>query len=153
MKKDKSKKMPTLFDVKIEDKDEIKASEFLGRFKDNFIDNNEIYLKNYIDADIGIAFSHIKNCYKRYVCEAGWDEKKFEGIIYIIAKHRKMLIPSVFLNYGMKYDDGKLTKEIELEKRKYNLNKEKVESKKINKSEISQEEQELLDYIAQHGGR
>lgn len=145
--------MPALFDVEIKDTDEIKASEFIGRFKDDFIDNNEIYLKNYIDADIGVAFSHIKQCYKRYVCEAGWDENKFEGIIYIIAKNRKMLIPSVFLNYGMKYDDGKLTKEIAGEKRKYNLNKEKLKSKAKAKSEISQEEQELLDYIAQHGGR
>lgn len=153
MKKDKNVKKPALFDVEIKDTDEIKASEFIGRFKDDFIDNNEIYLKNYIDADIGVAFSHIKKCYKRYVCEAGWDENKFEGIIYIIAKNRKMLIPSVFLNYGMKYDDGKLTKEIAGEKRKYNLNKEKYKLKAKGKSEISQEEQELLDYIAQHGGR
>jgi len=86
------------------------------------------------------------------VCEAGWDEEKFEGIIYVIAKHRKMLIPSVFLNYGMRYDDGKLTKEIELEKKKYNLNRQrKEELQKEDKK--SKEEQELLDYIAKHGGR
>lgn len=150
MKKDK--KMPTLFNVEIEDKDEIKASKFIGKIKDDFIDNNEIYLKNYIDADVGIAFKHIKDCYKKYVCEAGWDEEKFEGIIYVIAKHRKMLIPSVFLNYGMRYDDGKLTKEIELEKKKYNLNRQRKEE--LHKEDKkSKEEQELLDYIAKHGGR
>ena len=145
----KKNKMPPLFNVEIEDKDEIRASKFIGRIQNDFIDNNKVYLNNYIDADIGIAFAHIKNCYKKYVCEAGWKEEKFEGIIYVIAKHRKMLIPSVFLNYGAKYDDGKLTKEINLEKRKYNLNKT---TKKKNKT-VSQEEQELLDYIAEHGGK
>ena len=71
MKKDK--KMPTLFNVEIEDKDEIKASKFIGKIKDDFIDNNEIYLKNYIDADVGIAFKHIKDCYKKYVWSwLGW---------------------------------------------------------------------------------
>lgn len=147
-------KMNKLFDVQIEDKDEIKAQKFIGKFKDDFIDNNEVYLKNYIDADIAVAFSHIKNAYKKYVIKAGWDEEKFEGIIFIIAKHRKMLIPSVFLNYGTKYDDGKLTQEIKLERKKYNMNKEtKKETKDTTKKNISKEEQELLDYIANNGGR
>jgi len=140
--------MPMLFDVNIEDKEEIKASKFVSKLqKKAFVSNNEIYLKNYIDADIGIAFSHIKNNYKKYVCQAGWSEEKFEDVIYIIAKHRKMLIPSVFLNYGSKYDDGKLTKEIQMEKRKYVM---KEESQKTHS--ISKEEQELLDYISKHGG-
>ena len=147
----KNERMPMLFNVEIEDKDEIKSSKFVGRIKDDFIDNNEVYLKNYIDADIGIAFKHIKDCYKKYVCEANWEEEKFEGVIYIIAKHRKMLIPSVFLNYGMKYDDGKLTKEIQLEKKKYELNRQRKEEKeKENKK--NKEEQELLEYISKHGG-
>ena len=85
------------------------------------------------------------------MCEANWEEEKFEGVIYIIAKHRKMLIPSVFLNYGMKYDDGKLTKEIQLEKKKYELNRQRKEEKeKENKK--NKEEQELLEYISKHGG-
>lgn len=148
------KKMNKLFDVQIEDKDEIKAQKFIGKFKDDFIDNNEVYLKNYIDADIAVAFAHIKNAYKKYVIKAGWDEEKFESIVFIIAKHRKMLIPSVFLNYGTKYDDGKLTQEIKLERKKYNMNKEtKKETKDTTKKNVSKEEQELLDYIANNGGR
>jgi len=142
------KNMPKLFDVEIEDKDEVKASKFIGRIQKEFIDNNEVYLKNYINADIGIAFAHIKTNYKKYVLEAGWSEQKFTEIIYILAKHRKMLIPSVFLSYGSKYDEGKLTKEIQAEKKKYSINQSKKESKAV-----SDEEQELLDYIAKHGGR
>lgn len=143
-------KMPKLFDVEIVDKDEMKAQKFIGRFKDYFIDNNEIYLKNYIDADIGIALSHIKTAYKKYVISGEWPEEKFEGVVYIIAKHRQMLIPSVFLRYGSRYDDGKLTQEIKMEMQKYNINKTKKENKE---KDISKEEQELLDYIAKHGGR
>lgn len=143
-------KMPKLFDVEIVDKDEMKAQKFIGRFKDDFIDNNEIYLKNYIDADIGIALSHIKTAYKKYVISGEWPEEKFEGVVYIIAKHRQMLIPSVFLRYGSRYDDGKLTQEIKMEMQKYNINKTKKENKE---KDISKEEQELLDYIAKHGGR
>lgn len=143
-------KMPKLFDVEIVDKDEMKAQKFIGRFKDDFIDNNEIYLKNYIDADIGIALSHIKTAYKKYVISGKWPEEKFEGVVYIIAKHRQMLIPSVFLRYGSRYDDGKLTQEIKMEMQKYNINKTKKENKE---KDISKEEQELLDYIAKHGGR
>lgn len=143
-------KMPKLFDVEIVDKDEMRAQKFIGRFKDDFIDNNEIYLKNYIDADIAIAFSHIKTAYKKYVINGEWPEEKFEGVIYIIAKHRQMLIPSVFLRYGSRYDDGKLTQEIKMEMQKYNINKTKKENKE---KDISKEEQELLDYIAKHGGR
>lgn len=137
-------KMPKLFDVNIEDKDEVKSSKFISNLqKKGFVGKNEIYLKNYIDANIGIAFSHIKQSYKKYVCEGGWSEKKFQDIIYLIAKDRKMLIPSVFLNYGSRYDDGKLTREVAIENKKY---EETPEGK-------SSDEQDLLDYIAKHGGR
>ena len=57
-----------------------------------------------------------------------------------------MLIPSVFLRYGSRYDDGKLTQEIKLEMKKYNINKTKKEKEKEEK-DISKEEQEILDYI------
>lgn len=140
-------KMPTLFDVNIEHPDEVKASKFISKLQSKgFIGKNEVYLKNYINADMGIAFGHMKTNYKTYVIKGGWSERKFEDIIYLIAKDRQMLIPNVFLRYGAKYDDGKLSKEINLERRKY-------EAKNSTKKEISSEEQELLDYIAKHGGR
>lgn len=140
--KDKNK-MPTLFEFNIEDKDEVKSSQFIGKLqKKGFIGVNKIYLQNYINADMAIAFAHIKQNYKDYVCQGGWPEDKFEEIIYIIARDRQMLIPTVFLRYGSKYDDGKLTKDIELEKRKYET-----------KQKITDDEKELLEYIAKHGGR
>lgn len=136
------KGMPSLFEINVETKDEVKASEFISKLQSKgFVGRNKIYLQNYINADMAIAFSHIKTNYIRYVCDGGWSEEKFEDIIYIIAKNRKMLIPNVFLRYGAEYDDGKLSREINMERRKY--------EDKFDKSD----EEELLAYIAKHGGR
>lgn len=139
--------MPKLFEVNLPDKEEDKASKFISKLqKDGFVGKNKVYLSNYINADIGIAFSHIKDSYKRYVCEGNWSEEKFEDIIYVIANDRKMLIPNVFLRYGTMYDNGELGQRINLIKKK---NKESLSSS----SNTSKEEQELLDYIEKHGGR
>lgn len=141
MKKREIKKapvIPALFEVVIEDKDEVKATKFLsGLQQKGFIGKNKIYLENYINADMAIAFAHIKQSYKKYVCEGGWSEEKFEDIIIIIAKNRRMLIPSVFLDYGAKYDTGKLSREIAMEKLKY-------EKKPTTAKD---EDEELLEYI------
>jgi hypothetical protein len=141
MKKREIKKapvIPALFEVVIEDKDEVKATKFLsGLQQKGFIGKNKIYLENYINADMAIAFAHIKQNYKKYVCEGGWSEEKFEDIIIIIAKNRRMLIPSVFLDYGAKYDTGKLSREIAMEKLKY-------EKKPTTAKD---EDEELLEYI------
>lgn len=136
------KGMPTLFDVEVEETDEDKASKFVSKLQSKgFVGVNKVYIQNYINADIKIAFSHIKINYIRYVCNGGWTEDKFEDIIHVIAGKRQMLIPSTFLRYGILYDDGKLTREISQEKRKY--------EDKIDKSD----EDELLAYIARNGGR
>ncbi len=143
-------KMPGLFELNIEDPDEVKASKFISKLQSkSFVGKNMVYLQNYINADIGIAFGHIKQNYKTYVIKGGWSEEKFEDIIYLIAKDRQMLIPNVFLRYGTKYDEGKLKKEVAMERRKYENSTVKIKTEK----EVSSEEQELLDYIAKHGGR
>lgn len=140
------KKMNSLFDVEIVAPDDRKAGEFLNKLKEKgFIGKNKIYLENYINSDISIAFGHIKNAYKNYVCKGSWSEEKFEDIIYLIAKNRKMLIPNSFIFYGAKYDEGKLKNEVNIERRKYNQNVK-------TENNISKEEQELLDYIAKNGG-
>lgn len=147
------KNMPKLFDIEIEDKDEIKASKFISNLQaKGFIGRNKIYLQNYINADISIALSHIKNSYKQQVCgPANWSEEKFADIVLLIAKDRKMLIPAVFLTYGTKYDEGKLVRDVAIEKQKY-VNNEIQESNNSSDRKISDDEQELLDYIANNGG-
>lgn len=145
--------MPGLFNLNIEDPDEVKASKFISKLQSKgFVGKNMIYLQNYINADMGIAFAHIKNNYKTYVCKGSWTEKKFEEIIYVISKDRQMLIPNVFLRYGVKYDEGKLNRDINIERKKYE--EKSVQQKAGNQGgkQISKEEQELLDYIAQNGG-
>ena len=135
-------KMPALFEVKIEDTDEKKASEFISKLqKQGFVTLNKVYLQNYINADIGIAFAHIKNNYKTYVIKGGWSEEKFEDVINVIIRHRKMLIPNVFLRYGMMYDDGKISHEARVERMKYEA-----------QSKAEKEREELLKYMRENGG-
>lgn len=146
------KKMPMLFDIPVTKTDEEKATEYLSKLqKMNFVGVNMIYLTNYIDGDLSIALGHIKDGYKRYVLSGNWSEQKFTDIVLVIARERKMMIPVVFLQYGMKYDEGKLSREINLEKKKYNGYTETT-AKKEKKASVSKEEQELLDYIAKNGG-
>lgn len=135
-------KMPQLFEVNLDHPDEIKSKQFISKLQQKgFFGKNKVYINNYIDSDVGIVYGHIKNNYKKYVIEGSWSEEKFEDIIDIIAKDRKMLIPNVFLRYGIMYDDGKLTHKIAQERRKYEV------------PEKLPDEQELLDYINKHGGR
>ena len=135
-------KMPALFEVKIEDTDEKKASEFISKLqKQGFVTLNKVYLQNYINADIGIAFAHIKNNYKTYVIKGGWSEEKFEDVINVIIRHRKMLIPNVFLRYGMMYDDGKISHEARVERMKCEA-----------QSKAEKEREELLKYMRENGG-
>lgn len=146
-------KMPGLFNLNIEPPEEVKATKFISHLqKIGFVDINKIYLQNYINADIAIAFAHIKNCYKTYVHKGTWSEQKFEDIILLVAKNKKMLIPNVFLQYGVKYDEGKLSKEISIERRKYEQFSQKPKTQPQEQGALSKEEQELLDYIAKNGG-
>lgn len=136
------KKVVSLFDIEVEDTDETKASSFISKLQSQgFVGRNKIYLQNYIDGDVGIALGHIKSNYKRYVLEAGWSEEKFEDVINVIIRHRKMLIPNVFLRYGMMYDDGKITQEAQLERSKYSSEKK-----------LTDEEKEILEYLKENGG-
>lgn len=145
-------KMPGLFSLNIEDPEEVKSTKFISKLQAmGFVGVNDVYLKNYINADISIAFSHIKQNYKTYVLKGSWSEQKFEDIILVAAKNRKMLIPNVFLSYGIKYDEGKLSREVSIERRKYG-NKQNSKAEVKNETSISKEEQELLDYIANNGG-
>lgn len=145
------KKMNSLFDVEIIPPEERKASEFISKLKEKgFIGKNKIYLQNYINSDIGIALGHIKSAYKNYVCNGKWSEQKFEDIVLLIARDRKMLVPNTFIYYGTKYDDGKLNSEVSLERRKYEL--KPVDTISGQEPKVSKEEQELLDYIAKNGG-
>lgn len=136
-----------LFEVNIETK-ESKSTKFISKLQNKgFIGKNEIYLKNYIDADIAIALSHIKTNYEKYVCKGAWDEEKFEGILFVLIQERKMLSSGAFMKYGILYDEGKLRNKIAVEQKKY-----KVYEAQDTNQDISKEEQELLDYIAQNGG-
>lgn len=156
------KNMSPLFEVPIVKTEEDYASEFLGKLKKmGFIEVNMLYLTNYIDADLSIALSHIKEGYKKYVSTKKWTEEKYLHVVLILAKERKMLIPASFLKCGIKYDEGKLKREVDAEIKKHKLALLKSNEKTTlinednnfaNNKKVSKEEQELLDYIAKNGG-
>lgn len=167
-----TKKMSPLFEIpKVKTEDDY-ATEFIGKLqKMEFVAVNMVYLVNYIDADISIALSHIKEGYKKYVSTNKWSEEKYLHVVLVIARDRQMMIPGVFLKYGAKYDEGKLKREVSSELMKHSQAVKKAEEsnedskresnsedsivfsqESESKREISKEEQELLDYIAQNGG-
>lgn len=141
-----------LFDLDIPSNDEEKATAYIAWLqKQDYVGVNMTYLTNYINADLSIALSHIRERYMSYVLKGEWTEEKFTDVLMVISRDRRMLTANTFLQYGMKYDEGKLKREVAIERRKYiPLDKQKEET---NENEISKEEQELLDYIAKHGGQ
>lgn len=92
---------------------EAESSSFLfGLTQDDFIETNKVYLMNYINADISIALSHIKNSYKKYVLEGGWSQDKYETVLEEIISKRWMLSSSSFMKLGVRFDEGKLHRKI-----------------------------------------
>lgn len=148
-----------LFDLDIPSNDEEKATAYISWLQEqDYVGVNMSYLTNYINADLSIALSHIRERYMAYVLKGEWTEEKFTDVLMVISRDRRMLVANTFLQYGVKYDEGKLKREVAIERRKYvPLSKQQKDKKETNanndKNEISEEEQELLDYIAKHGGQ
>lgn len=143
-----------LFDLDIPSNDEEKATAYIAKLQENdYVGVNMAYLTNYINADLSIALSHIRERYMAYVLKGKWSEEKFTDVLLVISRDRKMLIPNSFMQYGVKYDEGKLKREVAIEKRKYIPLSEQNNKKEEKENEVSDDEQELLDYIAKHGGR
>lgn len=108
-KKNLSKSNTLPLDFTPIDNTETQASDFISRLQSSgFINRNKSYLSNYINADMGIAFAHIKNAYVKYVIEGGWSEEKFESVLYAIIDKNNMLVPNAFFKVGIQYDKGKV---------------------------------------------
>jgi hypothetical protein len=85
------------------------AEQYISKLQaDGFITKNKAYLANYINSDVGIAFSHIKTAYKQYVISGGWTDKKFSAVIDEIMLRRVFFNAKSFLSIGIDYDSGKL---------------------------------------------
>lgn len=93
------------------------ASEYIAKLQMNhFVMKNKVYLSNYIDNNIGIALGHIKNAYKKYVCEKKWPEKKFNEVIKDIIKRNKIISEKEIIETGKQFDEGSIVSDFQNEK-------------------------------------
>lgn len=105
----KSQKLNALPGLERKESDSEKASRFVSALQSKgFVSKHKTYLENYVNADISIAFSHIKQAYQTYVLNGRWAEDKFETVMNAIMSSGEMLVPKAFMKYGMRYDKGKL---------------------------------------------
>lgn len=90
-------------------KKDAKGTEYLSNIQEQkFVDKNRKYLENYINSDLGIAFSHIKTSYMNYVINGLWTREKFDTVLQAIIDKYWMLTNRSFMTLGKQYDEGKL---------------------------------------------
>lgn len=93
---------------------ERKRTEYINKLTHSgFIDQNRIYLMNYINGDLSIALSHIKDAYTKYVIDNNWPEEKFTTVMNAIINKTYMLTSANFMRMGIKYDKGTLNNRYE----------------------------------------
>lgn len=91
--------------------DDTLADEYLSKImNEGFVSKNKVYLQNYLNSEISIALSHIKNAYKSYVCSGKWSEEKFNRVRDEIISKRFMFTGTTLMKTGILYDEGKLKK-------------------------------------------
>ena len=127
---------------------ESSAKKYLVKLEQlRFADVNEAFLNKYIGKGRAVAFKHIKSSYIKKVGEGNWTERKFTDVTYLLVKDNELFTSSNYSEYGVSYNQLD-TSELLNERAKYESSAqselEKVESTK---------EQEMLEYIAAHGGR
>jgi len=126
-----------------------RASRFLSKIEQTgFTEQNKKALNNYLKKGKTVAFSHIKSSYKNYVLSGDWSERKFTDVTYIIARENKLYTSKFYNEYGNEYE-LKLTEiDILTERAKY----EEAAKGKLEQAQEARD-RELLNYIAQNGGK
>lgn len=125
-----------------------KASKFMAKLgQTKFAEVNKTFLSNYINKDSRIAYSHIKSSYTLYVGTDKWVERKFADITYLLARDSKLFSKANYSEYGIIYNE---INELEIlaERAKY----EESAKGKLKQAQQAKDK-ELLNYIAQNGGK
>lgn len=125
-----------------------RASKFLAKLgQTEFAEVNKAFLSNYVNKNDKIAYKHIRDNYEMYIGTGKWDERKFADITYILARDSKLFSQKNYSEYGIIYNEIE-QKEILTERAKYE------EAAKGKLDQIEEEKyRELLDYVAQNGGK
>lgn len=129
---------------------ESSAKKYLVKLEQvRFADVNKSFLNKYIGKGKGraVAFKHIKSSYIKKVGESNWTERKFTDVTYQLAKDNELFTPTNYSEYGKVYNQL-VPSELLEERSKYESSAQ-GELEKVETTEM----QELLEYIAAHGGR
>lgn len=127
---------------------ESSAKKYLVKLEQlRFADVNEAFLNKYIGKGKAVAFKHIKSSYIKKVGEGNWTERKFTDVTYQLVKDNELFTSTNYSKYGVSYNQL-VPSELLEERAKY----ESSAQSELEKAETT-EVQELLDYIAAHGGR
>lgn len=132
-----------------------KAARFIAKLDElKFTEQNEKALDNYMKKGRGVAFMHIKSSYKKKVLSGDWSERKFADVTYLIARDKKLFSEKFYSEYGRHYGTKITEMDLLTERAKYEKAaiKQLEEIKKAEEEKKNKEEQELLSYIAAHGG-
>ncbi len=125
-----------------------KASKFLAKLgQTKFAEVNKTFLSNYINKNDKIAYKQIRDNYKMYVGIDKWTERKFADITYLLARDNKLFSRANYSEYGITYNE---INEIDIltERAKY----EEAAKGKLKQAQEAKD-RELLNYIAQNGGK
>lgn len=125
-----------------------RASKFLAKLgQTKFAEVNKAFLSNYIKKNDKIAYKHIRDNYEMYVGIGKWTERKFADVTYLLARDNKLFSQKNYSEYGIIYNE---INEIEIltERAKY----EEAAKGKLKQAQEAKD-RELLNYIAQNGGK
>lgn len=128
-----------------------RLSNFMSKLDETgFTSENLAYLDNYMNKNKGVAFSHIKSSYKRYVIGEGWSERKFTDITYLLVNDKSLFSSKFYANYSPLYETKLTEVDILTERSKYESGAKKQLVKSIMElnAKILSEEEELLAYIS-----
>ena len=125
-----------------------RASKFMAKLgQTKFAEVNKTFLSNYINKNDKIAYKHIRDNYKMYIGIGEWTERKFADITYLLARDNKLFSQKNYSAYGITYNE--ITEiEILTERAKY----EEAAKGKLKQAQEARD-RELLNYIAQNGGK
>lgn len=125
-----------------------RASKFMAKLgQTKFAEVNKTFLSNYINKNDKIAYKHIRDNYEMYIGIGKWNERKFADITYLLARDNKLFSRKNYSAYGITYN-GINEIEILTERAKY----EEAAKGKLKQAQEARD-RELLNYIAQNGGK
>ena len=106
---------------------EVEAKKFLKKLTlVGFVGKNKNFLSKYMNKNednTGVALSHIKANYFKFVIKEGWTERKYADITFIIARKKQLFSKENYSTYGEKYENREIDNYVITERSEYKIRK------------------------------